>query len=146
MVFSAPEQTNRLESRFELKFSVPVHDQYAVDLVTLLHPAGFQRTYPARWVNSIYFDTPDLHALEENFAGISDRAKYRIRWYGPLAGEHKAQYEIKIRRIFAVPDPIYPSHDCGYDCGPSEIVTVTEDELSTIDAETHSYEIIGLVT
>ena len=47
-----------------------------------LHPAGFGVAYPPRRVNSLYLDTPHLSSLDENLAGVSDRQKLRLRWYG----------------------------------------------------------------
>ncbi len=46
------------------------------------HPASFVKTYEDRQVNNIYFDTPSMDAYSENVAGIANRRKYRIRWYG----------------------------------------------------------------
>ena len=60
-----------------------------------LHPAGFSRTYPDRIVNNLYFDSMQYDCLEENFAGISSRTKYRIRWYGRSRDVHRAVFEIK---------------------------------------------------
>ncbi len=45
-------------------------------------PLSFQMAYPDRAVNSIYLDSPSLHALQDNLSGISNRSKYRVRWYG----------------------------------------------------------------
>ena len=47
-------------------------------------PGSFQVAYPDRWINSIYLDGPGFEALQENLGGISQREKYRIRWYGDL--------------------------------------------------------------
>jgi SPX domain protein involved in polyphosphate accumulation len=43
---------------------------------------AFHSAYPDRWVNSIYLDNPNYGALRENLSGVSDRSKYRLRWYG----------------------------------------------------------------
>jgi len=43
---------------------------------------AFDTAYPDRWVNSIYLDNMDYHALRENLSGVSNRSKYRMRWYG----------------------------------------------------------------
>ena len=37
--------------------------------------------YAPRQVNSLYYDTPNLSALTDNLYGISERTKYRLRWY-----------------------------------------------------------------
>lgn len=57
----------------------------------------FRRAYPRRIVNSIYYDTPDFTTATDNLAGIADRAKYRLRWYG--AEESVAsRFEIKVKQ------------------------------------------------
>ena len=42
----------------------------------------FRDHYEDRFVNSIYFDSPSLKYAEDNLAGISNREKIRLRWYG----------------------------------------------------------------
>lgn len=63
-----------------------------------LHPFGFRRLFPARVVQSLYFDTHDEDAVQENQAGVSARAKLRWRWYGRQADEVQGQMELKVRR------------------------------------------------
>jgi hypothetical protein len=48
-----------------------------------LHPAHWRRSYPPRQVNNIYLDSGDYAGLNANLAGIPDRSKLRLRWYGP---------------------------------------------------------------
>lgn len=43
----------------------------------------FRPHFNERFVNSIYFDDQNLRFAEENLAGISNREKIRLRWYGP---------------------------------------------------------------
>jgi hypothetical protein len=47
-----------------------------------LHPAGLRVAYPSRQVNSLYFDTWGLANFTANTAGLSQREKVRLRWYG----------------------------------------------------------------
>ena len=47
-----------------------------------LHPDVFGVAFPPRRVNSLYFDTPEMDFLDENYTGISERSKLRYRWYG----------------------------------------------------------------
>ncbi|MDH3998655.1 MAG: VTC domain-containing protein [Desulfuromonadales bacterium] len=60
--------------------------------------AGFMKAYPDRMINSVYFDTLDLVCAKDNIAGISERQKYRLRWYGELASSYGARYETKVKR------------------------------------------------
>ncbi len=46
------------------------------------NPVGFSESYPDRKVNSIYYDDINYSAYNDNLLGISNRIKYRVRWYG----------------------------------------------------------------
>jgi len=84
--------------RYERKYKLhPIHLP-AVEQVLRLHPAGFREVYPARWVNNLYFDTPTFNAFAENTAGVAQRLKHRIRWYGrPYEVIQSPVLEIKIK-------------------------------------------------
>jgi len=63
-----------------------------------LHPAMFSEIYHQRYINNIYFDTPDFKSLHDNLAGVSQRIKYRIRWYGDMFQDIKTPVlELKIK-------------------------------------------------
>lgn len=47
-----------------------------------LHPDAFFEAYPARQVNNLYLDTPEVQCLGDNLLGASQRCKVRFRWYG----------------------------------------------------------------
>lgn len=68
--------------RYERKYRI---DHWSYDYVLheiLSNPAAFDYSYEDRWINSIYYDDVDFKALNENVFGISNRVKYRLRWYG----------------------------------------------------------------
>jgi hypothetical protein len=72
--------------RYERKF---IADGLALaDVLALVkrHPAAFRETYPARSVNNLYLDSPDLRDYRDHVNGIAHRSKTRIRWYGAWAG------------------------------------------------------------
>ena len=71
--------------RFERKF-VATMACAEVEAIVKLHPAMFVPSFPPRYVNNIYFDTPELGDYHANLDGQSERRKVRIRWYGPLRG------------------------------------------------------------
>ena len=78
-------QADRYECRYERKF---VSFQPAlVDALVKVHPAGFSRLHPTRWINNVYLDTWKLDSYNDNAAGVATRQKYRIRWYGADARE-----------------------------------------------------------
>ncbi|MFN0060855.1 MAG: polyphosphate polymerase domain-containing protein [Planctomycetota bacterium] len=81
--------------RYELKFA---------GVATLLpqmrswlraHPAGFAPQHADRAVNNLYFDTHDCANCADNLAGVPDRRKLRLRWYGALQEVRGATLELK---------------------------------------------------
>ena len=55
--------------------------------VVLKNRAIFTKQFPDRKVNSIYLDTIDFNALQMNMKGISNREKWRLRWYGDVSDQ-----------------------------------------------------------
>lgn len=68
--------------RYEVKFACPAGKQALLQAWIRSHRAGFRTAYPPRWVNNIYFDSYDWADLESNLAGVPERNKIRLRWYG----------------------------------------------------------------
>lgn len=66
--------------RYELKF---VLDEVGLSKTkSWLYAATNMRTaYPARIINSVYFDNLGYSSVRDNLAGISERKKIRLRWY-----------------------------------------------------------------
>ena len=84
--------------RYERKYRIDEISFGAVEQIVRSHPASFRKAYPDRQVNNIYFDTPGLSTFEDNVAGVSDRCKYRVRWYGEIVPKPvNANFEIKIK-------------------------------------------------
>ena len=53
------------------------------------------KSYEDRYINSVYYDDDKLSLAQDNLSGISNRKKYRIRWYN----NSKENYdEIKIKK------------------------------------------------
>jgi len=84
--------------RYELKWVCDPHRQAQARSWIRLHPAGFAVTYPPRRVNSLYLDTPHLTSYNENLAGLSDRQKLRLRWYGEGVTAIEPLLELKQKR------------------------------------------------
>ena len=61
-----------------------------------LFQSGMSSLYPARIVNSCYFDTHDLKLFSESEEGVLPRKKIRIRWYDKKNNFSK---EVKISSI-----------------------------------------------
>ena len=84
--------------RYERKFLVEGLEERQILNLIHLHPAMFYQPYPPRWVNNIYFDTPDFSNYLDNVDGAVNRQKIRLRWYHGLFDESgKAALEIKIK-------------------------------------------------
>jgi len=61
----------------------------------------FNLQHPKRWINSIYFDDINNTSVIENLDGISNRSKFRLRWYGENNFILKnPKLEIKIKKNF----------------------------------------------
>lgn len=85
--------------RFERKYHICDMPTWEVEHWVERCPALFGQAYAPRWVNNIYFDSPDLAAYFQNLDGMADRTKLRIRWYGSLLGPvARPVLEFKIKR------------------------------------------------
>ena len=67
--------------RYELKYYLNSNKDHLFQ-VWIRKFKDYQKTYDSRVVNSLYFDTIFLRSANDNIMGISNRQKYRIRWYG----------------------------------------------------------------
>jgi hypothetical protein len=85
------------ETRFEKKIPLTLENLQQLQGWMQLGGSVFKTAYPNRWVNSIYFDSPDLNSYHDGLSGISDRKKCRLRWYG-LDKTHGHQFEVKYRK------------------------------------------------
>jgi len=62
-----------------------------------LLPAGIRREHPPRQVQSLYLDTHEMDALQDNLAGNTEKEKLRFRWYGTETESVQGSIERKIR-------------------------------------------------
>lgn len=87
---------NQNKYRFEKKFVVSRTRLNSV--LYELKTSRFFKMYPNRIVNSIYFDDKYLSAYYENLEGLSERTKYRFRFYGNFAKKNiSGKFERKIK-------------------------------------------------
>lgn len=98
MAPSKTAQPSPQDWRFELKMVCEERALSEVLAELHRHPMGFRKLYRDREVQSIYLDTHAGRAVQENLAGISDRQKLRLRWYGQGVDWVKPQIERKRRR------------------------------------------------
>ncbi len=95
--------------RFERKYHVCDVPTDEVEHWVRRCPALFSEVYAPRHVNNIYLDSPGLAAYFQNVAGLADRTKLRIRWYGTLLGSiKKPVLEFKIKRGMVGTKESYP--------------------------------------
>jgi len=83
--------------RHELKFVCDEAAHPVLRMALRLDRAGLRQSYPMRRVHSLYLDTTYQRALQENLAGMGERTKVRLRWYGAAEGEVTAVLERKRR-------------------------------------------------
>ena len=59
-----------------------------------------EEIYQQRAVNSVYLDDPHFTSLKDNISGISDRKKFRIRWYGTEWLDQRGilNFEVKVKK------------------------------------------------
>ena len=62
----------------------------------------FKEQYQNRNVNSIYFDDLNYSSIKQNLDGVSNKKKYRIRWYGDFNILKEPIFEIKSKKGFEV--------------------------------------------
>ena len=83
--------------RYEIKMVCHESDGSSIAMMLRYRTACLRTLYPGRRVQSIYFDTPEGRALNENLSGISHREKLRFRWYGDDTTQVFGNLECKVR-------------------------------------------------
>ncbi len=85
--------------RYERKFVADRHRLPEILGLVRRHPAVFREIFPARIVNNIYLDSPDLRDYRQHVNGAANRSKTRVRWYGELRPlMEKPSLERKLKR------------------------------------------------
>lgn len=83
----------RKEDKFLLPFQASnFFTEYLFSL-----PSRFVERYPARRVNSIYFDTNDREMLRQSIDGDTFKLKTRFRWYGEKSASSPGVFELKLK-------------------------------------------------
>ena len=83
--------------RYELKYVLKASDLGSFYSILYTHPAGFNKLFPDRVINNIYFDDVDFNSCQDNLFGISERVKIRYRWYGDIKSFSTGIVEKKIK-------------------------------------------------
>ena len=89
------EQSNNEIKRYERKWVYKGQDNLQIINALIRSKFFFNFQYTNRQVNSIYFDDAHYSSIRENLDSVSQKEKYRIRWYGNKTNLNNAQLEIK---------------------------------------------------
>ncbi|MDA9702850.1 VTC domain-containing protein [Candidatus Pelagibacter sp.] len=91
---------NQKINRFERKWIIKDYDNLEVVSSLLKSDFFFNYHYPRRQVNSIYFDDLNYSSIIQNLDGISEKKKFRLRWYGNKSIIENPILEIKEKKGF----------------------------------------------
>lgn len=98
-IFTVKKANNKVIDmiRFEKKYVISLTKAFELRK-SIMATSSFRIDHASQTVNNLYFDSPGLVAVEENILGLSNRLKYRIRWYGNNDYDINARFEIKRRK------------------------------------------------
>ena len=86
--------------RFERKWIFKSNNFLSLINALIRSNLFFRNQYPARKVNSVYFDTSKYSSIRQNLDGVSEKKKIRIRWYGNKDIITNPVIEIKSKKGF----------------------------------------------
>tara|TARA_B100001057_G_scaffold421776_1_gene442927 strand:- start:977 stop:1627 length:651 start_codon:yes stop_codon:yes gene_type:complete len=67
------------ENRIEKKFVLGKHEEDTLKKILTIN--GFKKSFPSRYISSIYLDTLNFDFAKDNINGVGKRKKIRFRWY-----------------------------------------------------------------
>ena len=107
--------------RFERKYCITHMGAESVAALVKGHALSFREAYADRQVNNVYLDDIELGDFMENLYGLSQRRKFRIRWYGEeMLAVRKPVLEVKVRSEGLGDKYFYPLGDFALG-GPVEL-------------------------
>lgn len=86
-----------MTKRYEYKYAIEGLALETILDTVKFHPEGFREAFPMRQVNNYYLDTLDLNLFYQNIDGISQRRKFRYRWYDDYELSKPCILEIKYK-------------------------------------------------
>lgn len=84
--------------RYERKFVIATNRLNG--LIGSLYSQNYLEHYPGRRINNIYYDDYNFSSVSENLDGLSERKKYRVRWYGEKDSNTNKTLEVKVKNEF----------------------------------------------
>lgn len=67
------------ENRIEKKFVLGKYEEDTLKKILTIN--GFKKSFPSRYISSIYLDTLNFDFAKDNINGVGKRKKIRFRWY-----------------------------------------------------------------
>ena len=95
-------KNNDLLKRYERKWVFDSIDHNQLFILLNRSKFSFVNQFIDRKVNSIYFDDEHHTAIRQNIDGVSEKTKYRLRWYGDFRNIINPTFEIKKKKGFEV--------------------------------------------
>jgi len=92
------EERQNSSYRYERKFVLAINRLNG--LLASLYSQNYLEQYPERRINNIYYDDYNFSSVSENLDGLSQRKKYRVRWYGEKDENSNKTLEIKVKNEF----------------------------------------------
>ena len=94
-------QPSDVEYRREIK--APLDAEQYFELIDFIDSAlsPIRKTYPDRYISSIYYDNPVYKDYLENVSGQSIRSKTRVRWYDSDYSTAVLEFKSKINKTTA---------------------------------------------
>ena len=95
-------KNNGLLKRYERKWVFNSIDHNQLFILLNRSNFSFMNQFSDRQVNSIYFDDENHTSIIQNIDGISEKKKYRLRWYGDFKIITNPTFEVKSKKGFEV--------------------------------------------
>lgn len=80
--------------RYEKKFKISTSEFSA--FLAIINKFKFINQYQSRFISSIYYDTTDFNLYKDSINGVSERKKYRARFYNNDFKEINLEEKVKI--------------------------------------------------
>ena len=91
------------ENRIEKKFVLGKYEENFIKKILIIN--GSKKSFPSRYISSIYLDTLNFDFAKDNINGVGKRKKIRFRWYNE---DYKNIFlEEKNKQNFVVKKNIY---------------------------------------
>ena len=119
--------------RYERKYLIEKYNKKNLETLLKNNKFLFKKKFQERKVRSIYFDDLDFNSYYQNIQGLSNRTKYRLRWYGDTFKESlNAQFELKIKNNKTNSKEIYKVNKIHFDINDNEQI-ILKKTLNAID-------------